>query len=438
MPLLAIYGRIQRQPFLRNASILFGGMLGAQAASILLSPALTRLYTPQEFGVLGIYGALLAILVAMASLRYELAIPLVKTSEEATNLVLVCCIVLAVMTLVVGAVALALPVQLWQTLGLAQLFELRLLIPIGFAMMGLYGIVSYFATRDQAFSALARTQIAQGLVGPFSQIGFGLLDFGAPGLVFGFVLSRSVGMIGLGRLALQGHRLAGGLISVSRMVNVAKRYRRFPLIASWSALIDVAGTQALYILVSLSYAPRVVGYIMISERLLARPLTLLANAILQVFVGEVSKVLHTDIGHFRSRFRQVVWRQFAISVAWILVVNAAATWLFVPVFGADWADGLIFLRVASIGFAAQAVTQSVVHTLQILERQATAAAWQIGRLALVVGAFFLATSIGLEPPTAVFCYSLAQALACAVLVGLMAWSIEQRMNKIDRGRTTTP
>src|SRR5262245_43618883 len=68
--------RLAERPFLRNVSIMLSGAAAGQMVSILLSPVLTRLYSPQQFGVLSVYSALLAILVVVASLRYELTIPM--------------------------------------------------------------------------------------------------------------------------------------------------------------------------------------------------------------------------------------------------------------------------------------------------------------------------------------------------------------------------
>ena len=64
--------------FLRSVFVLMTGTAIAQAISYLISPFLTRLYTPEEMGDLGIYIRLIGFFSAFATLRYELAIPLPK------------------------------------------------------------------------------------------------------------------------------------------------------------------------------------------------------------------------------------------------------------------------------------------------------------------------------------------------------------------------
>src|SRR5690606_42020419 len=47
--------------FARGVSVLVGGTAGAQMILVLAAPLLTRLYSPEDFGVLAVYVGLLAI-----------------------------------------------------------------------------------------------------------------------------------------------------------------------------------------------------------------------------------------------------------------------------------------------------------------------------------------------------------------------------------------
>ena len=56
----------------------------AQAIPILLSPALTRLYSPESFGALGAYIAASAILIVIATGKYENALLIQKKTGMPT------------------------------------------------------------------------------------------------------------------------------------------------------------------------------------------------------------------------------------------------------------------------------------------------------------------------------------------------------------------
>jgi O-antigen/teichoic acid export membrane protein len=407
------------------------GTAAGQLVSLLLSPALTRIYSPQQFGVLSVYTALLTILVVIASLRYELTIPMAETDEDAINLVALCGCVLAATTLAAAAAAFAFPEEalerFWPTpINTAYVFVYRGLFVVGFLCLGGYYIALYLGTRGGAYHAIARTRLYQGVVGPTSQIGFGLVGAGAPGLLAGSILGQSAGTLGLFHRLLRRDPTLMDKVSWTRMAALAHRYRRFPLIASWAALIDSAGgSQLLYLLVTTTYSARIAGFIFLAERVVARPLSMVGTSILQVFMGEAGRTAREDPPRLKTRFFQVVNRQFLLALAWIGVANLMAALVFPKVFGAEWADAVVYLQAMSVGYLAQAIVLPVFHTLQILEKQALAAVWQVGRLLLVLTTFTVAKEYDVAPTITVFSYSAVQAVACLVLLLLMTISIQK-------------
>ena len=75
-----------KSEFSRNVLTLMTGTTIAQAIPIAISPILTRLYTPEDFGVVGLFGAISGIFGAIATGKYELAIMLPKKDEDAINI----------------------------------------------------------------------------------------------------------------------------------------------------------------------------------------------------------------------------------------------------------------------------------------------------------------------------------------------------------------
>lgn len=432
---LSLYGRLRdmlaRRPFLKDVSIMLTGSAGGQAVSLLLSPLLTRLYTPQEFGILSVYSAIIAILTVVASLRYELAMPLVRDDEDAVNLMAVCLMALGITTAAVGLVSFLAPdswvARIWPIpLDPADSLIYRSLLVVGYTCLGGYFIALYVATRVNAYRAIARTRLAQGVVGPTSQIGLALLGAGAPGLLVGSILGQSAGTFGLFGKVMGGRGDLLRAISWSRMKAQASRFKQFPLVGSWAALIDAIGSsQLLYLLITMTYSARIAGFIFLAERVVSRPLSIIGTSILQVFVGEAGKTIASDPALLKRRFYQVVTRQFGLALAWILLANLIAILLFPAMFGEEWRDGVPYLEAISIAYLAQAVVLPVFHTLQLLERQRMAAAWQVGRLVLTVSVFTAGVALDFSAPAVIAAYSVAQAVACVVFLVMIARSIQQ-------------
>jgi O-antigen/teichoic acid export membrane protein len=302
----------------------------------------------------------------------------------------------------------------------------RMLIPIGFFCLGGYYIALYMATRAKEFRPIAMSRLSQGIVGPLSQIGLALVGGGAPGLLIGSVLGQSAGTFGLLHRIMHPNPQILKAITFRRMVAMAARYRRFPLIGSWTALLDsVGGNQLLYLMATTQYSPKIAGFIFLVERVIARPLSMVGTSVMQVYVGEVGRTVTSDPDRLMKRFRQVVLHQFVLATGWIIVANIAAAGLFPTVFGANWSDAVIYLQVLSVGYLAQAVVLPVFHTLQLLERQGLAATWQILRLLLTIAVFGLSIRFDISAPIMILSYSVVQALACIALIVLMALSIGQ-------------
>ena len=62
--------------------VLSGGMGLAQLIIIAFSPILTRIYSPEDFGILSIFVSFLGITIVVSSMRFERVIPIVKSSRS--------------------------------------------------------------------------------------------------------------------------------------------------------------------------------------------------------------------------------------------------------------------------------------------------------------------------------------------------------------------
>ncbi len=81
--------------FVRGATIIALGTGVAQFIGIAVSPILTRLYSPAEFGSYSVALAILSIIAVLSTLAYEEAIPLPGNDVGAAN-VLALCVVIAI------------------------------------------------------------------------------------------------------------------------------------------------------------------------------------------------------------------------------------------------------------------------------------------------------------------------------------------------------
>lgn len=404
---------------------MFAGTALGQLTSLLLSPLLTRIYSPDLFGILGFFTAISAILAVISTLRYDMALPLAKSNEEAINLFAVCVISLLFTISAFCLFLVLLPSEVTDYL-FGELKPYRFLLPIGFAVIGSYQMMVNYATYEGAFAVISRTKIYQGVTGPVSQIILGLSGLGVLGLIIGFILGQAAGIFNIFRRLILQPKNVLNKVNKEETKRMARRFYRFPLVSTWSALISAVGSNnLLLVVVPLLYSNTIAGFIFLTDRIIGRPLLLISSSILQVYMGEAAKTQTSDPEAMRKRFLQIIKAQFFIVSFWLIVINATAFYFVPIVFGNDWAGAVIYINILSIYYLPQMVMTAVAHTLYMLEKQGLMAIWEISRFAIVAGVFALSYYLFLTSVQAILLYSLAQAVMTVTLLFLMYFSIQK-------------
>ena len=74
--------KIKNNEFLKSVMVLTSGTVIAQIISYLITPLLTRIYSTEEMGDLGVYMRAVGFISALATARYELSLPLPKNDKH--------------------------------------------------------------------------------------------------------------------------------------------------------------------------------------------------------------------------------------------------------------------------------------------------------------------------------------------------------------------
>ena len=428
-----LQNRLSGSAFTRNVSVLLISTVLGQAAGVLLSPLLTRIFSPEQFGDLSVYSSILFTFGGAACLRYEIAIPLAQNDTDGANLIAATGLALLVCTAAMALACWLLPDSVLDSLdaspaGSADAFgaSMRLLLPIGLFVFGLFTLLLYIATWTQNFTILARSRISQGIGGPVSQIALGLLGMGSTGLALGFVVGQTAGTTLLFKRLILERWATMRLASRAGIGQALWTHRAYPLITSWATVVDsLGGGTLLYLIIAHFYPGPVAGYLFLAERVVARPLVMISNSMLLVFIGELGRFKLTDPAKLRQRFRQITSKQFMIGLAWVVVINVVSVAAFPAIFGDKWAAAVPYLLVISATHLATNVIQSVCNTLQALNRQVLAASWQVGRVVCVCLGFVACHATGSSPLAAIVVYSAIQVVACIIMYFLIRASIDR-------------
>ncbi len=397
--------RLFRGTFARSVALIAGGTALGQAAVVLVSPILTRLYTPEDFGLLAAFVSVFSILVTMNSLRYELAIPLADTPARTTNLIVLVLLLVIGTTLLFGVVFGLFGedfARLINAPGLHPYLGLLLLSLLG---AGFYQGLSYWGIRQNAISLLARTKFAQNFGMAVTQLVLGLAGLGVGGLLLGHAVGQFMGTLTLTRMAWRENRDHLREITSDSLLDTAKRYRRFPLYASWSGALNIASIQLPALLLISLYGAEVAGWFSLGQRVIGLPMALVGTAVGQVYLSRASQLAREKPDELATFFSKTARRLFWLALLPITVLALIGPPVFGFVFGENWRTAGEFLQLMAPMFLMQFVVSSLSQTIFVVERQDLQLIYDVIRTAIIVFVFVMAHQLGFTPYITIALYS---------------------------------
>ncbi|WP_284456198.1 lipopolysaccharide biosynthesis protein [Alloalcanivorax xenomutans] len=394
--------------FSRSVGVLMGGAVGGQVILVAASPLLTRLYSPHDFGVLAIYVSILSIFVVVASLSYELAIPLPEEDEQAANLLVLSVGIVIAMSGLTWLLAFYFHENVAAALEADSVSQFYWLLPIGVLLGGGYKAVNLWAVREKDFSEIAKTKINQSLFIVFVQLVF--FKFGAGVLIAGHAIGQGVGALRLGGIAKK--QIQGSKINFNIIKSVALRYKKFPLIDTWTKLINVTGKQLPPILLAYLLSPVVAGFYALAHRVTANPVGIVTNSVSNVFFSFGAESNRNN--NLKELVESTHKKLFMVAALFSVLAFIFSPVLFSLIFGKEWGEAGDYARWMSIWIAMQISTGPLTVVFALVERQGVGLAMQVQLLFIRVVALYVGSAIG-DGLTAVKIYCVSSAASYFVM-----------------------
>lgn len=415
---------IPKNAFIRSVALLTGVNVLSQVIVVASSPLLTRLYTPEEMGILSAFTSITMVLLSIVAWLYETAIPLPREEKKAINILAVAVSIVLIMCTLTAIGVAFFGGQMALVVNSPSVEPYLWLLPVGLLGAGLYQVLSYWAVRKKEFPSLANTRWHESLSIVVSQLGLGLLKLGSFGLLMGIVVGRLVSNGGLIKLILTQSKDALKRISMKGMWDVVKRYRRFPLISSWSALLNAVAFQLPYLLLTMFYGPQVLGWVALAQRVLGLPFNLLGTSVGQVYLAEAARIKddHRQLMHL---FMKTVKHLTFVGVPALGLIVLAAPWAFSVVFGPNWTEAGKYLQAMAVMFFMQLVATPIRGNLYVLERQDLHLYCEIIRLTLMSGSLLLATYLNKSAIVAVIYLGIGGSIGNFMPIVFSWWAVRR-------------
>ncbi len=353
----------------RNVAKLLSANVVAQVIGLVVYPLLTRIYSPEDFGLLNLFLSIGVVLVIFGTAEYQYAIVLPKEEKKAAAIVHVGLILLLFTTIITA-------ISVGWTKDIAELFNSPALgkyykyLPVFVFVSGAWNLLNYWYIRQKMYPRISGYQMSQSALLAGTKLGFGYCKITEGGLIYSSIIAPLIAIAI--SIAIAWRKCITPLVqfNLKDTITRAKEYRNFPLFTLPRSLINVIANQLPILLLTPIFGTERIGLWSMSLLLGFVPINMLTKAFYQVLYQHTAERVHNHQS-ISATFRQftrwctVIIIPMFMGLYWILPDLSA--WLL----GEVWYDAGEYIRwmlpwlfctliTASIGFLSDVFFQQKV------------------------------------------------------------------------------
>jgi O-antigen/teichoic acid export membrane protein len=355
----------KRGEFMNAVLVLTTGTIFAQAIGYLISPVLTRIYSTEEMGDMGVYLRAVGFIAAMGTVRYEMALPLPKNDSHSFLLykvaVKISIYILLVCSLLGVLYLLSQPFS-WYELGFLAFTIL------GSMMMIFINLGTNWSIRKKQFRVISISKMINAFASNGLRWIFGLIGLGSFGLILatflGFLFSCFSFLKDFKSLKLFYNRHH----SPRKTAVLLKEYKQFPLVSLPHVLMDLGRDLLIAALIIYFFSKDIFGSFNHSYTILKLPLVVVGASIGQVFYNRCSEMVNQNQPIY-SLLRKTLIILFLLSIVPFGIIFFFGESLFGFVFSEAWATSGFYSEIMALWLLFNFVNSPVSSIPMILNRQ---------------------------------------------------------------------
>jgi O-antigen/teichoic acid export membrane protein len=372
--------------FGKNVLTVITGTALAQIFPVLISPILTRIYAPEDFGFLAIYIVSLSLLTVLATGKYENALYLPKNHKTvyrildlSLNLTIIFSIFLMGLILLFGNLS-------WVFFDIEHSILWLYILPFAVFISSQYVVLTQLAIKTKNYKQLSVSRIYQSFTFVVIAIAIGYLS-----LSFGLVVATLLGQFAAYKTI---KKIKGDNYKFKNLFRLAtaKQYIKFPIFMIPSGLLNTASANMPIIILTSNFGLIYVGFYELVQRTLSIPSTFIGNSFGEVFRQQASDDLKKT-GTCRPLIQNTISKLFIVSFLPFFGLWVSAPILFEIVYGADWRIAGEMAQILVPMFYIRFLSMPVASIILLRDRTEIDFWWQLTFLFLSLGGLVFIDSI---------------------------------------------
>lgn len=356
---------VKKGSFIKSTLTLMSGSIIAQMMAVMISPALTRLYSEKEIGEYTLILTAVSMFGSVICLRYDMSIVPEEDESKVFVLIKLSFIIAAILSMLIGmgyALYCFCENNLEMNSGLVFFWVSILLFFTGAGQ-----ILIAHNNRYKEYKLITSVSIIREVGRDITLIVLGLLRFGTVGLLISQVISV---FLGLNRqsASLRKKKIVWKNISNAEMKVAIKKYISQPLYSVPANFINSFSYSVLNLLVGNLFGMSELAYYSMSYRMLGVPLTLVGTNMSRVFFERASRE-YEQKKSFRKTLLFTTVLLAIVAIPMVIVLLVFAPRLFSIFFGSSWGKAGEYVRILAPMFGIRLVISALTPAMIIVRKQ---------------------------------------------------------------------
>lgn len=359
-----------RGEFSQNVLTLMTGTTIAQAIPIAISPILTRIYTPEDFGVFALFVAIVGFVAVIASGRYEQAIMLPEYDKYAINIFVLSLILIFFTSIVSFLIIFVFKDTILQLLNSNLLGNWLYLVPVTVFFVALFNLLTNYNNRTKHYKDIAKATVVKSLVLAVTQVLIGFLKNGFAGLIAGQILAQLFANLKLAKNVIKDKTLLA-TISFKNILFLAKKYLNFPKYNMPHALLgNISSNLPIYILTPF-FGSAMVGKYSLAMMIVLAPMSIIATSTAKVYNQKLSELYNKKEETYAFTLNIIKSLLKKILAPFIVFILFAPE-IFQTVFGEQWVDSGKYIQILSVYLILNLIVSIIAYIPSLLNLQSKA------------------------------------------------------------------
>lgn len=353
--------KFKNNEFVKNVFTLVSGTSAAQIIPILISPVLTRIYSPDDFAVLGIFTSVTLVLSEVVSGKFEMAIMNSENELEQKRIVglTIVTILFCTSILLLTFIFFYDDFYFLQVQGFEK-FKFVLILTI--ALTGFNKLQVFLNLKNKEYKNIAYAKVTRSLALSLLQLGMYFLNY--LGLIIGYVVAIIVEIFALIRKKGSFYELP----KIGELKNTLIRFKKYPIFEVPSSLLNIGAIQAPVFMIPNYFGSTFGGLYFQAFKVLTMPVSLVGSAVGQVFF-EQGSVLKDDKSRFSELVLSLHKKLLLVAVIPFSVLFFFGNDLFGFVFGNAWRASGQFAVIMTPWLFFNFLTSPISFIVIIMEKQ---------------------------------------------------------------------